>query len=242
MADNAAGSIEELAFHARNKRVLTALAVQALFALAWAASTKSRRASSNCNWRTAGWGNRLERRLLPVAVQCLPVVADAREHGATGRVQNEGPYGHSIAGLGPACGAYVEAGGGSSSDGTLGSALVAVHDELGVVRDGLVAQVAAPIRVAGRLAGDADQTMPLPAVERQGRRHSSCQLGIHGSAGTRGGNSKAGLHGHLAHRLKSRKAWRKDRRLRSLGAGWPTLRLKTGLGEGGRGLCHLLAL
>ena len=240
MADSAAGSVEELAFHARNKRVLTALAVQALFALAWAARTQGRRKSKN--WRTAERGNSLEGCLLPVAVQCLPVVADAGEHGAAGRVQNEGPYGHSVAGLGPACGAYVEAVGGSSSDGAVGSALVAVHDELGVVRDGLVAQVAAPIRVAGRFAGDADQTMPLPAVERQSRRHSSCQLGIHGSAGTRGGNSEAGLHGHLAHRLKSREAWRKHRRLRSLGAGWPTLHVKTGLGEGGRGLCHLLAL
>ena len=85
MADSAAGSVEELAFHARNERVLTALAVQALFALAWAARTQGRRTSSN--WHTAE--NSLEGRLLPVAVQCLPVVADAGEHGAAGRVQNE---------------------------------------------------------------------------------------------------------------------------------------------------------
>jgi len=49
MADSAAGSVEELAFHARNKRVLTTLAVQALFALAWAARTQGRRKPNNCH-------------------------------------------------------------------------------------------------------------------------------------------------------------------------------------------------
>jgi hypothetical protein len=166
MAHGSAGSIEKLALLARNDRILAAFAVQALCALARATSSMGR-------WRCRTQGTRLTGRLLPVAVQRLPVVADTGEHGAAGGVQNEGPYGHGIPGLGPARGADVESGSRSthcttktSQSGAITGTLVAVHDELGVVGDALVAQVAAPVSVAGRLARDADQAVPLPAVER----------------------------------------------------------------------------
>ncbi len=107
MAHGSAGSIEKLALLARNERVLAAFAVQALRAFARTAGSMGR-----WRWRTQGTG--LTGRLLPVAVQRLPVVADTGEHGAAGGVQNEGPYGHGIPGLGPARGADVESGGRST--------------------------------------------------------------------------------------------------------------------------------
>ena len=103
--------------------------------------------------------------MLPVAVQRLPVVADTGEHGAANGVLNERPYRHGIPCFSPACGTNVEAVGHTGRDGAVTCALVAVHDVLGVVRDKLVAQVAAPGGVAGRFAGDANQTMSLPAVD-----------------------------------------------------------------------------
>jgi len=101
MAYGAAASIEEPAFHARNQRVLATFAVQALRTLA-------RSARGTGRWRrppakgveVAGSG--LTGRLLSVAVQRLPVVADTGEHGADGRVLKEGPYGNGISGLSPA--------------------------------------------------------------------------------------------------------------------------------------------
>ena len=196
MAHGATGSIEKPALLAGNERVLAAFAVQALRALARAArGLCGRRRQPTHGMGKAG--SRLTGRLLPVAVQRLPVVADPREHGAAGGVENEGPHGHGIPGLGPARGADVEPVGYTSSDGAVTGTLVAVHDVLGVVGDGLVAQVAAPVSVAGRLARDADQAVPLPAVERQNRRQGSCQLGRHGSAGARKGNGDAGEHSGL---------------------------------------------
>ena len=171
MAHGAAGSIDKPARLAGNDRVLAAFAVQALRALARAAVSKGK-------WRFATRrkmeGIRLTACLLPVAVQRLPVVADTGEHGAAGSVENEGPHGHGIPGLGPARGADVESGGRStatitSRSGAVTGTLVTVHDELGVVGDALVTQVAAPVNVAGRLARDADQAVPLSAVERQNR-------------------------------------------------------------------------
>jgi hypothetical protein len=195
MAHGATGSIEKPALLAGNERVLAAFAVQALRALARAARGLCGGLRQPTHPSKAE--SRLTGRLIPVAVQRLPVVADPREHGAAGGVENEGPHGHGIPGLGPARGADVEPVGYTSSDGAVTGTLVAVHDVLGVVGDGLVAQVAAPVSVAGRLARDADQAVPLPAVERQNRRQGSCQLGRHGSAGARKGNGDAGEHSGL---------------------------------------------
>jgi hypothetical protein len=91
MDHDSAGSIEQLAFCACNNRVLATFAVQALSTPAWATGGMH-------GWRvTKGVeAGRLARRLLPVAVQRLPVVADTGEHRAAGRVLNEGPYGHCI--------------------------------------------------------------------------------------------------------------------------------------------------
>ena len=178
---------------------------------------------------------------MPVAVQRLPVVAEAREHGAGGGIENEGPYGHCISGLGPACGAYVEAVHGAGGDGAVRGALVAVHDVLGVVRHSLLAQVAEPVGIASRLARDADQAVPLPAVEGQSRRHSSRKLGRH--VGARGhalllrGKGNGG-GGDRSRRLGLEVERRRLRNLRAR----RVEALEHGQCRGSRGLCRMLEL
>ena len=184
VSHSAAASIEQPAFHAGHERVLAALAVQALRALARAAGGERKGAGGGRTAQGVVGGRRETGCVLPVAVQRLPVVADAGEHWAGGGVENEGPYGHGVPGFAPACGAHVKATGGTGSDGAVRRALVAVHDVLGVVRHSLLAQVAEPVVIASGLARDADKAVSLPAVEGQSRRHSSRQLGRHG--GVRG--------------------------------------------------------
>jgi len=111
----------------------------------------------------------LEGCLLPVAVQCLPIIAEAGEHGESRLVCHEGPNGNHVSGLLAAIGTDVEPIGSSGRNGSISAALVAVHDKLGALRYGLLAQVADPISVARRFARDADQTVPLSAIEGQDR-------------------------------------------------------------------------
>jgi hypothetical protein len=92
MDHDSASSIEQLAFCACNKCVLATFAVQTL-------STPARAAGGMHWWRRATKvveAGRLAGRLLPVAVQSLPVVADTGEHRAAGSVLNERPDGHCI--------------------------------------------------------------------------------------------------------------------------------------------------
>jgi hypothetical protein len=74
-----------------------------------------------------------------VAIKRLPILADAGKHGASGRVDDEGPDGHSVSGLATAGGANVEAVGAATSNVAFNRALVTVHDVLSVVRDALLA-------------------------------------------------------------------------------------------------------
>ena len=167
MLHDTASSIGHFAPINCNQRVLAAFAVHALRSLARAAGRLDvgrglTEAETGCSTRRPAEG-----RLQPVAVQRLPILADAGEHGTSRRVQNEGPHVQEVSGLADAGGADVEAAGDAGRDGAVRGALVAVHDEPRVVRDGLLAQVAAPVGVARGLARDADQAVPLPAVEGQ---------------------------------------------------------------------------
>ena len=179
--------------------------------------------------------------MLPVAVQRLPVVADAGEHWAGGGVENEGPYGHGVPGFAPASGAHVKAAGGTGSNGAVRRALVAVHDVLGVVRHSLLAQVAEPVGIASGLARDADQAVPLPAVEGQSRRHSSRKLGRH--VGARGHALLLRGEGNGGGGDRSRRLGLEVERrcLRNLGARRVEA-LEHGQCRGSRGLCRMLEL